>query len=514
MIVRHIAIFVLVLICTAYNPAWGEGWGALNCSSGGCIDDEMLFSSKEAYEAAAACNAASSSNCSLKGGVAYKCNRGGYNLHTYIKVQSGEIYVLQGTEYDSNYVFECINSFNNKWRPIALRECKGGDTAYSAKTSVINGNTGYDYYPSGTGMCFEKSNNASQSTTAQASSTKTTTNNNSKKPSATFATTSTTTANTNKVTGGGTANAVAVNTGGATASAAPAETPKPPKCDDIKDGTQRAACNQCNDQHKTVANWSWDGDKLSGSCDCADTTKIWSVKDNQCIDRPQCTDSNQRKTVKCPEKLAGVDGVAECAALCNVDTGKYETDNGNIIISKCKSGYVGDGNPGTGYTKCVKNCDATMLARVNEWMRTYKNIETIVDNGRKIVDWCAHDMSHNDDELTEKYNAMEKLVGDTRGKLTSDANAATEQIQSAYKQITSMAGDFDRSVWRNANGEFNTSRLVSDTVAGVVLGTAGGIITSNIIKKNQLNNGYEDLQCTIGGQVVAGYDDTFDVGVR
>lgn len=70
------------------------------------------------------------------------------------------------------------------------------------------------------------------------------------------------------------------------------------------------------------------------------------------------------------------------------------------------------------------------------------------------------------------------------------------------------------SVWKNDDGKFNTARLASDSIAGVVLGTVGGVITSNIIKKNQIENGFEDLKCTIGGQTVASYGDEFTVGVK
>ena len=70
------------------------------------------------------------------------------------------------------------------------------------------------------------------------------------------------------------------------------------------------------------------------------------------------------------------------------------------------------------------------------------------------------------------------------------------------------------SVWKTDAGKFNTARLASDSIAGVVLGTAGGIITSKIVKKNQIKNGFEDLKCTIGGQVVATYGDEFTVNVK
>ncbi|MBQ3785569.1 MAG: hypothetical protein II843_04225, partial [Alphaproteobacteria bacterium] len=72
----------------------------------------------------------------------------------------------------------------------------------------------------------------------------------------------------------------------------------------------------------------------------------------------------------------------------------------------------------------------------------------------------------------------------------------------------------DVSVWKNADGEFNGARLASDSIAGVVLGTAGGIITSNVVKKNQLKSGFEDIVCTINGQEVGSYGDEIIVGVR
>lgn len=70
------------------------------------------------------------------------------------------------------------------------------------------------------------------------------------------------------------------------------------------------------------------------------------------------------------------------------------------------------------------------------------------------------------------------------------------------------------SVWKTDKGTFNYARLASDSIAGVVLGTAGGIITSNVVKKNQIKNGFEDVMCTVGGQNVANWGDEFRVGVR
>lgn len=96
----------------------------------------------------------------------------------------------------------------------------------------------------------------------------------------------------------------------------------------------------------------------------------------------------------------------------------------------------------------------------------------------------------------------------------ADAAAATQRINNIVTRLKGQTANLDTSVWKDKNGNFNTSRLVSDSVAGVVLGTAGGLITSNVIKKNQLKGGFEDIKCTVGGQVVAEYNDDFMVGIR
>jgi hypothetical protein len=68
------------------------------------------------------------------------------------------------------------------------------------------------------------------------------------------------------------------------------------------------------------------------------------------------------------------------------------------------------------------------------------------------------------------------------------------------------------NVWRDAEGKFNTARLASDSIAGVVLGTVGGIVTANVVKKSQIKQGFEDMKCSIGGQSVADFGDSFTVG--
>ena len=91
---------------------------------------------------------------------------------------------------------------------------------------------------------------------------------------------------------------------------------------------------------------------------------------------------------------------------------------------------------------------------------------------------------------------------------------ARDKIDSAMSVLNAFAGGADVSVWKNAEGKFNTARLASDATAGVVLGTAGGLISNSIIKKNQIKKGFEDINCSVGGQVVSNYADEFMVGMQ
>ena len=97
----------------------------------------------------------------------------------------------------------------------------------------------------------------------------------------------------------------------------------------------------------------------------------------------------------------------------------------------------------------------------------------------------------------------------TEGQATSRT-----KISSLYKKLNGMSNDFQVSVWKNAEGNFNTARLASDSIAAVVLGTTGALVTSNIVKKNQVSSGFEDINCQIGGQTVAGWGDEFSVGMQ
>jgi len=118
---------------------------------------------------------------------------------------------------------------------------------------------------------------------------------------------------------------------------------------------------------------------------------------------------------------------------------------------------------------------------------------------------------------TLKPNEVTKKCEKTQAAIAAEEEEAAliQKIRSAYTKLQGLESGLGKvTVWKTADGKFNTSRLVSDSVAGVVLGTTGALVTSHLVKKKQVEDGFEDIQCVVGGQVVADWGDSFNVGIK
>lgn len=154
----------------------------------------------------------------------------------------------------------------------------------------------------------------------------------------------------------------------------------------------------------------------------------------------------------------------------------------------------------------------------NEQLANLKNELSKIDNAQQIlcdigrtdllIDPTSCPSVSTDRAVNEINIDSENKNKDTFG------GGDTEKVKKIVADLDQKAANFKRSDWKNEEGKFNTARLISDSVAGVVLGTAGGLITSSVVKKSQVKSGFEDLNCAIGGQVVAGWGDEFLVGIQ
>lgn len=155
-------------------------------------------------------------------------------------------------------------------------------------------------------------------------------------------------------------------------------------------------------------------------------------------------------------------------------------------------------------------CDQTQINNLLTLQVQYATNTSIVAQINQVIEYCDGDPS----EIV--FNSMINQINIAISGVNTQAeqNQANQRIDQAVATLNSIRDGLRVNKWRNEEGKFNTSRLLSDSIAGVVLGTAGGLITSSVVKKSQVSDGFEDMQCTIGGQVVAGWGDQFRVGIQ
>ena len=247
------------------------------------------------------------------------------------------------------------------------------------------------------------------------------------------------------------------------------------------------------------------------------------------------TGPNQCEQRRCA-KLSG-DVRNKCIACCHVlsDIAKWNSNTNTCICTQNASYlFVPNSDPKTGGfclpqfgntppptpepepdPEPAYECDSEIMAQLMTWQAQYASNATISAQIMIIIQYCEDD-DPNENTFNVMYSQLVALINqeNAAAQLTQQQNASRRRIEGAISDIESIVSTLDRSKWKNAEGGFNTSRLLSDSIAGVVLGTAGGLITSHVVKKNQVEGGFEDIQCTVGGQVVSGWGDEFQVGIQ
>ena len=154
--------------------------------------------------------------------------------------------------------------------------------------------------------------------------------------------------------------------------------------------------------------------------------------------------------------------------------------------------------------------DSEELTKAKKIMKQYENDSKFPGVCKEVLTFCP-DADKLKLVTRGQFGKIEECMGEL-AKLGFDTGDwdLWLKIDGLYKKLDGLLAGL--SVWKNAEGKFNTSRLLSDSVAAVVLGTTSGVITSTLVKKNQIKKGFESLRCMVGGQPVADYGDEFVVG--
>ena len=192
-------------------------------------------------------------------------------------------------------------------------------------------------------------------------------------------------------------------------------------------------------------------------------------------------EQEEQKPNVCPEK--------DCKDTCNVTIKEsIKCNNGKKFESKktvkvCKECVEQQDMTCDQYQKTINQCDD--LECIENRLKQLTEIDKL------LKEWCDAGYSTTTPDNSAQINAAKSAISAFFSTAESSAN-----------------------VWKDKDGNFNTARLASDLTAGVVLGTVGGVVSGVVIKKKQVEKGFDALHCTVGGQTVADWGDIFNVGLR
>ncbi len=195
--------------------------------------------------------------------------------------------------------------------------------------------------------------------------------------------------------------------------------------------------------------------------------------------------------------------IQACARnFCTASGGVYNNDNGNCLCGgePCNTKYNDE------YSYCEptqrSHCVEGVWTVWNPDVPTKKERNALVNGWKGILDGCIADADN-------AYNSS--INGSSTTADSTNATDTTASISDLAGRLALVEGQFGLSKWRTADGKFNTARLASDLTAGVVLGTTGALVTSSVVKKKQVKDGFESLECTVGGQHVGDWGDVFRI---
>ena len=213
------------------------------------------------------------------------------------------------------------------------------------------------------------------------------------------------------------------------------------------------------------------------------------------------------KPASCPE---GSSSSITSPAMCKADEA-FECAKWNGATCKCGLCKTPGQPPEKPEVPWDCSTMTNQMANLIKWRSECVAEVTIMNQISEIMTMCT-DGKMTQGMFTTLYNALVVLKPEQCDDRAIDKKQ--KEVKQGVARIDEIVGGWGKSVWKDKEGNFNTARLASDSIAGVVLGTTGALVTSHVVKKNQVEGGFEDIQCVIGGQTVAGWGDQFQVGIQ
>lgn len=173
----------------------------------------------------------------------------------------------------------------------------------------------------------------------------------------------------------------------------------------------------------------------------------------------------------------------------NATAAVYNQTVDDCVPTSCKNGYRLDGEGES--AKCVANTDNECERGVTGYVM-FEGVCMPIAQMQQIQSQRA--------EQQAAQQAAQELQN-----LQSRIDRYAETIM----DIEDAHADDKVSVWKNADGKFNTSRLLSDSIAGIALGTVGGLVVNKVVKDKHVETGFEEIGCAIDDERIADFDDVF-----
>lgn len=232
--------------------------------------------------------------------------------------------------------------------------------------------------------------------------------------------------------------------------------------------------SECKARSGYGSTWDWVG----GKCVCKDASK--ELKDGQCVSKPRIVPKDEND--------------------CN---------------------KLGETVPVT-WDKSLKDCVCKDTSKKLDYGPPAKCVDPLQDAKDKCAkagqQWIDNQCKCRDSNKVWNYDRCDETDAARSAREAAEAerqrqiNEAAARVKDAYGKLTGMSDSFGISVWKNSEGNFNTSRLASDMIVTSISGIAGGLITNSVVKKNQVKKGFESIGCYVGSDRLADWGDEFVVG--
>ena len=263
-----------------------------------------------------------------------------------------------------------------------------------------------------------------------------------------------------------------------------------------------------------LGNYLFDTNKMCFDCEFGEKAYRRDSKDLACGNRAVCLYAKDNG-----EKVEWFDDgtiAYEDRCICVDDSGNPDADKtfdmeNHTCKPKSESGGDDDGK------EKKENCDTLYAGQEGALacckLKEQNQAEMIFESDKTTFKTCEckNNKEWKDNKCVEKASDAPVVSDEPKVPVVSkeDFEAAKSAVDDFFEKADKKA-----SGWKDATGKVNAKRIASDVTAGVVLGTVGGVVSGVVIKKKQIEKGFEVLHCAIGGQSVANWGDTFSVGLK